>query len=108
MAEAGGDPCGVEYATLVAISDKLVASISQDPSSVGVQLFARGVLSSSRLNANEIVDQVLKKVNAFPGNFKLLLRVFDECPWLKDLAALVRETHQCKIKVAKAIYSYSS
>ena len=60
--------------------------------------FMTGIISSAELEATEIYEQVVENVNLCPDKFELLLGVIDEYEWLKDLAGLIRETHELVVQ----------
>ena len=93
-----------QYAALVAVSDKMVSSLSADPLSVAQMMFAKGLIPQATLQslgvvsktkteaAAELVQLVLSLVKDFPENFDEFMDVVDKHLWLKNLAKLIRET----------------
>ena len=91
-----------QHAALVAVSDKIITSLSADPMDVAQTLFGREIIPQGLLDsmenktknecASELMCEVLKKVDNFSGNFDLFVEVLQERLWLEDTVKLIWET----------------
>ena len=107
----------VEHATLVAVSDKMVAILSADSLPVAQKLFSKGLIPQNTLaslqiaaktgqqRASELVQLLISLVDPFPVYFKAFLEVIDEHLWLQNLSKLIREKHDQLVKVNTIICS---
>ena len=98
---AAKESLNLEYVTLVSLTDKLTRGISIDCLTVTQKLIAKDVIPPSCMstaNEIEVFDKVLKAVDIDPENFPTFLGVINECPWIKQLATLARDTCEEKKK----------
>ena len=110
---AAKDSLSLEYVTLVSLTDKFTTVMSMDCSTITQKLIAKGMIPVSCMstaNGTEVFDKVLKAVDINPENFATFLGVINECPWIKQLATLARDTYeekkqqQAQEKVVNNIY----
>ena len=92
----------IEYLVLHDLAADIVSEIAEDPVAISAKLLEAGFFPEARHNsikkpekddkskANELVEQVKKKVRLNPKRFKEFINILSEFPWLKDIAELMR------------------